>query len=253
MRCILNYFDTGVSKRRVTPYHAHSFWQLEFILSNHAVLHTEAGALFVSASSAVFIPPRMKHQFEYNDPRATYLSFKFELIPAEKHDYRLWKAESPLLPALLQALVSVFPKKGIPLPLEKNIGERLLEACMALYHEATFENSHRCTLSERIIHMVAQQSDRGCAVSEIAQRLGYSRGALSSLFSKEQGIPLKNYIDRKRFGRIRELLFESSLNISEIAWQCGFAHMHAFTRFVKRISGYTPRDLRKKLRGRTEK
>lgn len=250
MRCLLNCFDTGISKRCMTPYHAHSFWQLELIMSNRAILHSEVGKYSLTASSVVFIPPEMKHQFRYSEPRARYLSFKFKLMPAGNHRYRLWKAEDPLLNKLLQTLASIFPEKLIPFPLEKDICERLLEACMEIYHETNFGNSHIHALSERVILMVEQQRDRGCTVSEIAQRLGYSRGALSSLFSKDMGIPLKGYIDRKRFERIQELLFESPLNISEIAWQCGFEHMHAFTRFVKRISGYAPRDLRRKLRPR---
>jgi AraC-like DNA-binding protein len=78
----------------------------------------------------------------------------------------------------------------------------------------------------------------------LADVLQYSSTYLSFLFKQQTGENLLAYIRRKRFERARELLKASSLNISEVAWTCGFNDPGYFTRLFTRHFHMTPTQFR---------
>lgn len=81
-------------------------------------------------------------------------------------------------------------------------------------------------------------------VKSLADSLQCSADYLSWLFKQKTGENVISYIREKRFERAKELLKASHLNISEIAWVCGFNDPGYFARLFKKQFLLTPKQYR---------
>lgn len=80
----------------------------------------------------------------------------------------------------------------------------------------------------------------------LAAQLNVNASYLSSLFSKETGVTLTEYVNSKRIALAQKLLRGTDLPIQSITMQCGISDMYYFSRMFKRITGMTPRTYREK-------
>lgn len=71
-----------------------------------------------------------------------------------------------------------------------------------------------------------------------------SPGYFSSLFKKETGVSLTEYINTKRTERAKQLLKSTSLQIQTVAQDCGVLDFHYFCRIFKKATGKTPSEYR---------
>jgi AraC-like DNA-binding protein len=71
-----------------------------------------------------------------------------------------------------------------------------------------------------------------------------SANHLSEKFKQVTGVNFVDYIARIRFEKACELLLNSNLRISEIAFTVGFQSLSQFNRVFKRSSGKSPTELR---------
>lgn len=86
----------------------------------------------------------------------------------------------------------------------------------------------------------------------LSQSLNISGSYLSTVFKKETGQTLTDYIANRRVERAMELLRTTKLQVQTIAQHCGIVDVHYFSRIFKRITGQTPREYREHLLGRQE-
>ena len=71
-----------------------------------------------------------------------------------------------------------------------------------------------------------------------------SAGYLSSLFRKETGTTLTDYVNQRRVARAAELLSTTKLQVQTVAQYSGFMDVQYFSRMFKRIVGMSPREYR---------
>lgn len=77
-------------------------------------------------------------------------------------------------------------------------------------------------------------------IDELAAYFGYNSKYLTTFFKKRSGIPLKQYIIRTKMERAKSLLSESSLPVSQIAYQLGFTDAHNFSNAFRTATGMSP-------------
>lgn len=82
------------------------------------------------------------------------------------------------------------------------------------------------------------------SLSELARFVGLTSKYLSSLFNKEVGITLSEYIQNKRIEESQHLLRSSNYSILDIATWLGFHDQSHFTRIFKKMTGTTPKKFR---------
>ncbi len=75
----------------------------------------------------------------------------------------------------------------------------------------------------------------------------------SRVFHKAYGVSPINYIIQLRMQRAYELLQNSEISISEVAYLCGFQDSNYFTRQFKHASGFTPKEYRSFLKDTTDR
>lgn len=80
-----------------------------------------------------------------------------------------------------------------------------------------------------------------------AQILNISPSYLSTLFRKETGITLTEYVNRKRVEHGVFLLNTTNMQVQTIAQHCGVSDINYFTRIFKKYIGKTPKEYRNSI------
>lgn len=85
------------------------------------------------------------------------------------------------------------------------------------------------------------------SVSYFSEKLHLSSGYFSDLLKKETGLSAQDHLHKALIDRAKELLLNSSISVSEIAYQLGFEHPPYFSRLFKKKTGETPLEYRNHL------
>ena len=80
--------------------------------------------------------------------------------------------------------------------------------------------------------------------AELAGRFNMSRRTLERLFRKRLNDSVGSYYLRLRIDMARDFLFYSDMDITSVAFACGFSSQSYFTRAFKKIIGVTPSGFR---------
>lgn len=90
------------------------------------------------------------------------------------------------------------------------------------------------------------------ALDEIAKYAGYSKYYISSVFHKQYGITIQEFIIMQRVEYAKKLILETDLSITEIIMECGFASTSNFySKFIKYV-GCSPLQFRKEVKNKQE-
>ena len=102
------------------------------------------------------------------------------------------------------------------------------------------------TKLERVIAHIEDNLASKLSLPIIAEIAGISVSHLKTLFRNSTGVPVYEYVLRRRVERAQLLLRNHRLSITEIALTTGFAHQSHLARHMHRIMGHTPSAVRGK-------
>src|SRR5438874_1684474 len=101
---------------------------------------------------------------------------------------------------------------------------------------------------------IEEHSSEELSLTRVAKAVNISANHFSEKFKEVTGINFVDYVARTRVGKARDLLRNSNLRISEIAFAVGFQSLSQFNRVFKKLSGKSPTQYRHSLaktRGRS--
>jgi AraC-like DNA-binding protein len=99
-------------------------------------------------------------------------------------------------------------------------------------------------LLEKAAEYIRKYSHRDVTIEEAAEAAGLSPSYFRYLFSLHYHCAPREYLAKTRMRKAKEMMMGSSLSLSEIAIQTGFATVHSFSRTFKRLEGISPSDYR---------
>src|SRR6266576_1673182 len=95
--------------------------------------------------------------------------------------------------------------------------------------------------ARKFIH---EHSDDELSLTKVAKFSNISGNHLSEKFKEVTGINFVDYISRIRVGKAHDLLENSNLRISEIAFAVGFQSLSQFNRVFKKLTRKSPTQFR---------
>lgn len=98
-----------------------------------------------------------------------------------------------------------------------------------------------------VVSHIEDNLESELSLAEIAKVAGVSVSHLKTLFRRSTGVPVHQYILRRRVERAKLLLQDGSLSIAQIAFATGFAHQSHLARHMRKILGVTPAAARRDL------
>lgn len=99
----------------------------------------------------------------------------------------------------------------------------------------------RISLVQEYIH---ENYMRPLSVESVARRFYFSPNYFSRVFRRAMGTGFSSYVNCYRVEKAREMLLETELSISEIAFLCGFGSISQFNRVFREVARQTPREFR---------
>ena len=129
---------------------------------------------------------------------------------------------------------------------------------MSSIHEqkaATLANRNRAEPVEiwKARKFVEEHSDEELSLAKVAKAVGISGNHLSEKFKQVTGVNFVDYVARTRFEKACDLLRNSNLRISEIAFAVGFQSLSQFNRVFKNLSRKSPSGYRADHRERKQR
>ena len=142
-------------------------------------------------------------------------------------------------------------------PLEKNVDyySSAVQAAQAGYRPClrcrpdSAPDSYRWqgskTTFSRAIQLIQQGALQQGSLSDLSDRLGVSDRYLRELFKKNLGVSPKKYAVYQQCLFAKQLLHESNLPITQLAFSAGFNSVRRFNEAMKTHIGLAPREIRK--------
>lgn len=108
------------------------------------------------------------------------------------------------------------------------------------------ENSNKSVspLIHRILAYTQIELTGDLSLKAFAKRLNVNTSYLSTLFSKEMGMTLTEYVNQCRVAYAKNLLINTQYSINKIALQCGFSDAKYFSRVFKKLEEISPTEYR---------
>ena len=97
----------------------------------------------------------------------------------------------------------------------------------------------------QILVTIDASIDSDLSLKRFANELFLNTSYLSSLFKKETGMTLTDYVNHHRISYAKRLLKSTTLSIQAVAATVGISDIHYFTRLFRRETGLSPREFRK--------
>ena len=126
--------------------------------------------------------------------------------------------------------------------------ERILQAKDKIENEVVpLEKSFNNHLINSAVAFIGENYSNAIGLQEAASQLNVSETHLSRLFKEVTKVNFLYYLNAYRINKSIYLLKNSTINISEIAYNCGFLNPGYYTKIFKRFLGITPTSYREKL------
>lgn len=97
---------------------------------------------------------------------------------------------------------------------------------------------------QHAIDYIQAHLDEKLSLETIATQLNMSVYYFCELFTQSMGIPPYKYVLQQRVERAKQLLKQSEKSLTEIAFECGFAHQSHLNRHFRKLTGVTPKRYR---------
>jgi len=107
---------------------------------------------------------------------------------------------------------------------------------------------HKAT---RVIDYIEAHLDQRLTLGDLAALVDLSAPHFKALFRETLGMPVHQYVVRRRVERARALLVAGKLGLSQVALEAGFAHQSHMAHWMTRLLGVTPREVVKEKDART--
>lgn len=230
---------------------SHHRFVLLFNMGTEGHVHVDDLELPIKPGQALMILPYQFHHFsKLKSRRLRWLFCTFELEDPsilESLRNRALDADNEVT-TLLEQLLEIWHAPSSELQTMR-LQAGLL--CLLLSLRQLGEHSEPGLLPEtednllrKINRLMAQWRGRTVNIVDVADAMGYSPSRLRTIFKQAAGVTLGAYLKNYRLNRAMALLRTSSLSISEIASEAGFASPQAFSRNFKKETGFTPRSYR---------
>ena len=108
--------------------------------------------------------------------------------------------------------------------------------------------NYSSTVQKAIIYIESDLS-ANLTLSVLADAQNVSAGYLSTVFKKETGMTVTEFINSKRVKHAIYLLTTTKLQIQTVALHCGIMDVQYFSKVFKKYTGKTPREYRASVKG----
>ena len=97
---------------------------------------------------------------------------------------------------------------------------------------------------EKVMEYINQNFDKSISLTEVARIASMTEVGFSRFFKQRTGNTFVDTLNEVRLGHASRMLIETTQNVTEIAYKCGFNNISNFNRIFKKRKKHTPKAFR---------
>lgn len=233
-----NTFITG--KWEFVDYNV-PFWYLYWNSSPGGRVVTGSGEIELTPDKLLLIPPHTTFStFKTTDFHHLYIHFNVEEYFGKVRRQVIELDAVPFLP-LLQAEYTDSSRRGLR-------DQALIYAALLSIPQEIFLAENAVSMDVRIqkaVNLISKMTGNFPTVAELSRLCGMCERNFYQIFKQEIGVSPSHYMRNIRLEVSRRLLTVTTLPISEIAVQCGFANRYHYSKAFKILYGVSPAAFRR--------
>lgn len=248
------FFTMHSGMEKAFPIHTHNKHQLYYLEGGIAFFNTPEKSFFVPAHHFLWIPAGIEHNImERTTVKAVYNVF----IPtALIKDQCLLSKNAGIFPVtnLLKEMIYYTKDWNSEIGSKQKVEYAFLLALKNVVVDVAktplpiaLPTTSNAGLSE-MLKYIHHNIDQPLSLNLVADEFGYSSRSLSRLFQNNIATSFLQYVKLTRVIKAMELLLQTELSVSEIAFKCGYCNLSSFSFAFQKIANSSPADFRKNNR-----
>ena len=151
------------------------------------------------------------------------------------------------VPYAINALIEEYNSasdRPIYLPVCKAYTQVLISRLMQQMELVANTDANYFDIIYKVICYINENYMQPLSLTDVSRSLGVGKYHLSRLFSDKIHVSFSDYINGIRVGWARNMLFDTDISITQIAYDCGFQSIRTFNRTFQKVCGISPRVFR---------
>lgn len=227
--------------------HVHSHIEFVFVLNGKLSLDIDKNHYTLKENEMVVIMPYEIHQYTFIEHVETFV---IACPPDYISEYRtIFKKK------VFEYPIAVFDDSSKELMNDivngdytDNFKKKAILYC-ALSHltaqcSLVEKKSLEYDLYRKAIIYISQNYTKNLSLNAVARQLGVSTAHLSRILNQKSGSKFTDIVNTLKIYKAKKMLEETSLSISEIAFETGYGSIRNFNRIFKKYFNCNPRDIR---------
>lgn len=210
--------------------HSHDFAQIVIPLEGTEFIQTEHADFMIDETSLVYLPPNTHHKFHSKSGNPSLVinipSHMIKKIDMSKDESAIHLFRDEKIKLLVNLIL---------LEYEENTSSESIKYLYFYLYDKIFEKK-----TSSSIDYISKHYDEHIAITDLADMEHYNVNYYREWFKKQTGMRPKDYIQKLRIEKAKELLLTTGYSISEIAKQVGYDHSSSFCRAFKLIENSNP-------------
>lgn len=249
--------DEGNTETLNCRYHNHAFYEIHIVTSGKLVYSFKDEELVLDKGQFSIIPPKCRHKVLSNSKNIGKFTLAFEINETSSLISAISRIKNKAVNLKETALgkfseILKLCESRTPYKTE----QLYLSLCSFLFDIAELgylpdgATVHKPECDDRVIKAkkyIEDNFDVFFTCEEVALYCRMSEKQLGRLFRKFENMSLLEFIHMKKFEAIKNLLRDSEISHRKIAQTLGFSSAQYYGKFVSRMSGMTPEELRKSI------
>lgn len=255
--------------------HYHNYFQVCFVRRGEITHCDETQSVHLGPGDAFIIPPGFTHSLHFDSAYSEIYSLVFETSlfhpgfpqsnvyrfltslqnashTVHSQDVRLCIAlDSPQRKSIQYLMECLLLQQDAGIPPELSAAPSLISSILYLLAQGYYQqpqNTHQLKELANYTHSLLQCIEyidhhyrEPLSLAAISKQFGLSRSAFCSIFPQFTGLPLRQYIARKRISEAQMLIrSRPELRLGQIAASVGFDDISSFYRNFLKVTGMSP-------------
>ena len=215
--------------------------ELTIVLNGKLEYVMEGNEITVNGGDIIFMPTGTLRVRKPSSEAIDYISFNF----VSEREVELPRYFSGAIHSEVRHLIAAYDMiNSIPYFETDDKNESIL-ACIISILEDRVKKQNFNPLTLKIMEYIHQNLERKITLDDISKLTFFSAVYCDTVFKRETGKSIIDYLLDKRMEEARKLLCEGALPLMTIAEKVGFKDYNYFSRVFKARNGYTPSEYRK--------
>lgn len=240
----------GVSHNAIVSAHFHRCYELIYVVDG--IIRCTVGKKEIHASMDDFIFVQKYYSHSY-DVIEDYHKYVFMIPPNIYNDFEKTLGASALpelmndksfnrtLLPFIKMLETDFDNKSTLT--KKGYINIIIGELISHYPSIPIEKNNNIELLVKILDYIDENYTQPLSLDIISSAFGYNKYYFSKLFNRFIGENINNYINIVRLQQMMNRAKKSDkVNITELAYECGFDSLSTFYRYFDKIYGVSPKE-----------